>query len=96
MERKQSSLMTLSAVNNSEASNSKLSFIAALLPSASRLEGRYTYLKKMPILLPIAWGNRLATYIKEKNNNGQLRDSVFQSVTIGNQRIELLKKYKII
>lgn len=96
MERKQSSLMTLGAVNNSEVSNSKLSFISALFPSASRLEGRYTYLKKMPILLPIAWGNRLATYIKDKKHNGQVRDSVFQSVTIGNQRIELLKKYKII
>ena len=96
MERRQSSLITLSVVNNSEKYNKKFSFISALFPRASKLEGRYTYLKKMPILLPLAWSDRVVTYVKEKNANGKVKDSVCKSILIGNQRVDLLKMYKII
>ena len=55
------------------------------------LEKKYTYLKKYPFLLPIAWISRIISYIGNKQQgSGQ------KTIEIGNQRIELLKKYKII
>ena len=65
-----------------------------MFPSAKKLEGRYPYLKKYPILLPVAWIDRILKYRKETAVDGG--NDAAESVKIGNQRIELLKKYGII
>ena len=95
MSRKHSSNMTLDAVaadkNGKKAGNTVLK---SLFPSAKKLEGRYPYLKKHPILLPIAWTNRILKYRKETVAGGD--NAAADSVKIGNQRIELMKKYGII
>lgn len=96
IERKQSALITLDAVNNSNKSNSKFRFVSALFPSASKLQGRYSYLKDKPFLLPIAWCDRIYNYSKEKKLSGNVKDSAYKSISIGNKRVELLKVYKII
>ena len=95
MSRKHSSNMTLDAVaadkNGKKAGNTVLK---SLFPSAKKLEGRYPYLKKHPILLPIAWTDRILKYRKETVAGGD--NAAADSVKIGNQRIELMKKYGII
>ena len=95
MSRKHSSNMTLDAVaarNRGEASGGSLK--AALFPTAKKLEGKYTYLKKQPYLLPVAWGERLVKYCGEVGKSDKNR--AMDAVKIGNQRIELLKKYGIL
>lgn len=95
MSRKHSSNMTLDAVA-ADKSGKKISNTVwkSLFPSAKKLEGRYPYLKKYPILLPVAWTDRILKYRKETSGVGG--NDAAESVKIGNQRIELLKKYGII
>lgn len=96
MERKQSSLITLDAVNNRENKAHKSTFRAALFPNVSNLQGRYTYLSKKPYLLPVAWTQRLISYVNEKGIPKNISKSAYGSISIGKQRVELLKQYKII
>lgn len=95
MSRKHSSHMTLDAVAAQKQGKRQGSGLnASLFPKAKSLESQYTYLKEQPYLLPVAWGERILKYCKEtakaENNNA------IDAVKIGNQRIELLKKYGII
>lgn len=95
MSRKHSSNMTLDAVaadkSGKKAGNTVLK---SLFPSAKKLESRYPYLRKYPVLLPIAWADRILKYRKETAAGGD--NAAADSVKIGNQRIELMKKYGII
>ena len=95
MSRKHSSNMTLDAVaadkSGKKAGNTVLK---SLFPSAKKLESRYPYLRKYPVLLPIAWADRILKYRKETAAGGG--NAAADSVKIGNQRIELMKKYGII
>lgn len=95
LSRKHSSNMTLAAVTDEKKGRKlKASLSSSLFPDKEYMAGKYTYLEKYPFLLPAAWGSRILNYMKEtrgtKNNNAK------ESIEIGNQRIELLKKYKII
>lgn len=68
--------------------------ISTAFPPAKDLEGRFPYLKEKPYLLPLAWTSRILKYQKETkmmNNN-----SAAEAIKIGNERVELLKKYGII
>lgn len=95
MSRKHSSNMTLDAVaadkKGKKASNAVLK---SLFPSAKSLQGRYPYLQKHPYLLPVAWISRVLHYRAETKNS--INNNAADSLKIGNQRIELLKKYGII
>ena len=50
-------------------------------------------MKKYPFLLPIAWIQRIWQYLNKHSNAG---DHLSASITIGNERIRLLKLYGII
>lgn len=63
----------------------------SLFPGKSQLEGRYPYLKQNPLLLPVAWTQRILEY-GQKSSPG----SASESIRIGNQRIRLLQEYGII
>ncbi len=89
MDRKHTALMTLDAVEDKEKSNR----LKAIFPNVKYLKGKYTYLEKYPILLPIAWGQRIFSYIKNNKNSS---NSYINTMELGKQRIELLKEYKII
>ena len=62
------------------------------------MEGRYPYLKKAPVLLPLAWAQRAFGYLKEqKAGKGAGKgEGLLESVRIGEERIQLLKQYGII
>ena len=95
MSRKHSSRMTLEAVsaqNRGEAGSNGL--LKSLFPTAQELEGRYPYLKDKPMLLPVAWTDRLVNYYRELAKTRA--NSPAESIRIGNERIDLLKQYDIL
>lgn len=95
MSRKHSSNITLDAVAaQNRGKKAEASVRGSLFPSAKKLEGRYPYLKKWPVLLPVAWVSRIAAYLKESGKGKQ--NSASETIRIGSERVELLRKYKVI
>ena len=95
MSRKHSSNITLDAVSSQkQGKKARNGVIASLFPSLKKMESRYPYLKQHPYLLPVAWGTRILKYRKE-TKQGQNNDAS-SAVSIGNQRLELLKEYRIL
>ena len=87
MDRKHTALMTLDAVEDKKKSNR----LKAVFPNVNYLKDNYTYLQKYPILLPVAWGQRILSNLKKNKTS-----SYINTMELGKQRIELLKEYKII
>lgn len=95
MSRKHSSTITLEAVSAQKTGRKSGNGVwKTAFPPAKDLENRYPYLRKMPVLLPVAWADRIWKYRKETMQTEN--NSAAESVRIGNQRIQLLKKYGII
>ena len=95
LSRKHSSNITLEAVAaQKQGKRSRSAMGASVFPSASKLAGKYPYLKKHSWLLPVAWGQRLWSYAREtrKNENSSAGDAL----KIGSERVELLRQYDII
>lgn len=91
--RLHSSNMTLRAVAQHRRGRRSRGALHSIFLPASSLSGRYTYLKKCPLLLPVAWVQRIWNYLFV-NTNGPV--SPTESLRIGRDRIELLKEYGII
>lgn len=92
--RVHSSNMTLDAVADSlHGSTTKYSLRTSLFPSRNYLEKRYQYLKKYPILLPVAWCSRIIAYGKKAMSP---KNNAADALRIGKDRIDLLRQYKII
>ncbi|MCC3862701.1 nucleotidyltransferase family protein [Terrisporobacter petrolearius] len=87
--------ISLDALNKESKSKIK-SNIAAIFPKAENLKGRYKYLEKYPVLLPVAWGSRILTYSKERGSLSSLGATAKETIEVGNRRIDLLKEYKLI
>ena len=99
MTRLHSSNMTLQAVaNNGKGSASAKGIIRAVFAPLAYMQSRYSYLKKAPFLLPVAWIQRAVGYASETRGKGRLLNSssMMDSIRLGNERIELLRKYYII
>ena len=94
MSRKHSSSITLDAVAaRKQGKKAKNAVLASVFPPLSELQGRYPYLKKHPWLLPAAWCSRIWQYSRE-DHSGNNRAA--ESLKIGSERIELMRKYGII
>ena len=95
MSRRHSSSITLDAVAaQKQGRKAKHAALTSAFPPASRLSGRYPYLKKAPWLLPAAWASRLLHYFKETRSTDNNNASA--SMRIGSERIELMKEYGIL
>ncbi len=68
----------------------------ALFPSFSSMRIRYPYLKKYPFLLPFAWLQRIINYGKDSILHGRSMNQVSETIRIGNERVELMKRYRIL
>ena len=90
--RLHSSTVTLNAVKASRTGE-KSSVLSTVFPKREYLERRYPYLKKRPYLLPVAWAQRIAHYASEKQSGAD--NSASGSIKLGNERIELMKRYGI-
>lgn len=93
--RLNSANMSLDALNKESKSKVK-SNLAAIFPKAENLKGRYKYLEKYPVLLPVAWTSRILTYSKERGSLSNMGATAKETITVGNRRIDLLKEYKLI
>ena len=58
------------------------------------MESRYPYLRRAPVLLPVAWISRIFGYAKESISEQE--SSASEIIRTGSQRIELLRHYDII
>ena len=90
--RLHSSTVTLNAVKASRTGE-KSSVLRTVFPKREYLEHRYSYLKKRPYLLPVAWAQRLAHYASEKKSGAD--SSASGSIKLARERIELMKRYGI-
>lgn len=86
-QRSHSAGITLSAVKGGKGK-----IVRTVFPSAKAMGSRFTYVKKHPILLPVAWGHRLMTYSKEVKST--LDNTPSDALKTGKKRVELLKVYK--
>ena len=86
--RQHSSRITLAAVSGGGRSRQVLQ---TLFPARKDLEGRFPYLKRYPLLLPLAYTQRIVRY-KKATPAADARESL----SIGQRRVELLKKYRIL
>ena len=95
MSRKHSSNITLQAVTeDKKGKKAGASLLHSLFPDRRYMEKKYAYLKEYPFLLPAAWVSRIRKYLKEtKQTSG---NDARESIEIGNHRVDLMKKYKII
>ncbi len=97
MARLHSSNITLNAVVNNK--NNKFTapsvWRSVFLPLDS-MKGRYRYLKKIPLLLPAAWVQRLFHYAKELRSGSHVGNNARTSMELGKRRVDLLKYYGII
>lgn len=92
--RVHSSNMTLDAVADTKNGTApKSSLRSSLFPGRSYLEKRYPYLKKYPVLLPVAWVSRILSYGKQSLRSGS---GAVEALNVGKDRVELLKRYRII
>lgn len=95
MSRKHSSNITLDAITSSKkGKKSNIQLKNTLFPSSKYLSGRYPYLLKYPYLLPVAWVDRWSKYNKERNKVSD--NSAIEAIRIGSNRVELMRKYKVI
>lgn len=95
LSRVHSSNMTLSTVSAQKTGSSgKSPVLTSLFPSAKTLSSKYAYLKKYPILLPVAWCDRIVKYGIETGKKND--SSAAEALKIGKQRIELMRYYDII
>ncbi len=86
-DRSHSAGITLSAVKGT-----KQKIMRTVFPSAKDMGAKFTYVKKCPLLLPIAWGQRLMGYSKEVAANP--KSTPANALKTGQKRLELLKAYK--
>ncbi len=93
MSRKHSSTITLQAAASGSA-DSRGGLLRSVFPPAKDLQRRYPYLKTQPLLLPVAWTDRLLKYRKE--TAASRSNTPAQSIRIGNARVALLRKYGIL
>lgn len=73
----------------------KSSVAASVFPKREYLLRRYPYLQQHPWLLPVAWGQRIFHYIREKRGRGR-GNSAVSSVKLAKERVELLRFYDVI
>lgn len=100
-QRAHSSNITLNAVVSSKKSRESGKrasggyVLKTIFPPRKSMESRYPWLKKYPFLLPAAWISRILKYHAE-TKKGNPENNAAESIRIGNERVELMRKYKII
>ena len=85
-ERIHSATITLNTI-----SDGKTSVLKSIFPSLKEMQGKYKYLNKYPVLLPFSYLSRIVNYKKNNSSKNSQR-----TIEVGKQRIELLKKYRVI
>ena len=90
--RQHASTVTLGAVE-ADRVGGRTSIWKSVFLKRADMEKKYPYLKKYPILLPVAWCQRIWRYLSETRSAG---GRITASITVGNERVKLLRHYGII
>ena len=93
LSRQHSSTITLNAVADSHRGKRGGSILKTVFPPANALEGAYPYLQRTPLLLPLAWAQRLIKYGRE---SGTADNRATESIRVGKERVALLRQYGIL
>ena len=91
-ERKHSSRITLNAVAGGDSHGSEHRLLRTVFPRREELVGQYPYLQRHGWLLPLAWGSRVTAYVRKGGGRKQAKESI----AIGEHRVALMKKYRVI
>lgn len=91
--RLHTSTVTLNAIRKSR-SGKKVGIMRSLFPARTYMAGRYHYVQKYSLLLPVAWISRMIGYIEEVRHNEASRAS--GSLKLAKERIRLLQYYGVI
>lgn len=91
--RLHSGTVTANAVEAQRRGGRSGSLLRTAFPGRESLQGRYPYLKRHPVLLPVAWVHRFWNYGKETARRG---NGAAESLKTANRRLELLQRYQII
>lgn len=94
IDRAHSSTMTIEAVGAERRGRRRRGALHSLFLPLSSMRGHFPYLKKYPWLLPVAWLQRIWRYLLRKRNPAPV--SPGRSIRIANERIALLREYRII
>lgn len=94
--RLHSANLTLYAAEKESTEVHSSAVFHALFPSFSSMRNRYSYLKKYPFLLPLAWSQRIIKYGKESIFHSSSSNQVSETVRIGNERVALMKRYRVL
>lgn len=72
-----------------------VTYINVIFPRPSQLSDRYVNAKKYPILLPVAWGQRVVYHISCKIKNPN-EPSLFEKTKKVEERMDMLKELKLL
>lgn len=90
--RVHSATITLQAVE-ADRRGERTSALRTIFPKSADLQNRYPYLRKYPVLLPVAWCSRLVRYAME---TGKKDNSAVESLELGAKRTQLLRQLDMI
>lgn len=89
LSRKHSSTITLRTVETKRRGG-RYSLRQTLFPDLEHMVKQYPYLERFPVLLPVAWTQRMLRYGAEQKQNRSDNRAV-ESLRIGKQRVRLLQ-----
>lgn len=92
--RAHSSTMTIDAVASQKKGRKTSGPLYSIFLPLKNMKGKYPYLERFPILLPVAWGQRIISYLVRQRENAGVQAG--ETLRIGQERIKILKKYGII
>lgn len=95
-DRLHSANLTLGAAANAKSGVYAPVMIQTLFPSVESMRNRYSYLKKLPFLLPAAWIQRMLSYGRDSILHGRDGHQATEAVRIGNERVALMRRYQIL
>ncbi len=84
-------LHSASITVSSAEGKTKTAGLRTLFPSVNSLKSRYPYLEKRRYLLPVAWMQRIVSYVTqgEAKRSGEVLE-------LGQKRVEMMRKYGIV
>lgn len=95
-ERLHSANITLAAMESEKTGSGSPAMVRTLFPSATSLYGRYSYLRRFPFLLPLAWAQRFIGYGLTALRRRDGTRGMTEAVRIGNERVELMRRYSML
>lgn len=85
---------TVNAVKASRGDKKRYSLVQSIFLPREKMQGKYSYVKKYPVLLPIAWMERIGGYIIETMKKEE--SSATGSVQLIKKRMQLLRDYGVV